>query len=202
MKLFFDLFPVILFFVTFKLMGHYPEQATEWAGRLFGQTTPDQAPILIATLVVIAATFVQIAWVFRRHGKVERMLWISLALVTVFGGMTLVFHDETFIKWKPTVLYWVMAGSMGTAVLFKKNAIRLMMQDKLDLPEPVWFRLNMFWIAFFVFMGIANLCVARAFSTETWVNFKLFGGMGLMFVFAIAQGFYLARFMKEEDGNS
>lgn len=196
MKLFFDLFPVILFFVTFKLMGHNPEQAADWASQLFGETSPDQAPILIATLVVIVATMLQIAWVLWRHGKVEKMLWISLALVVVFGSMTLILHDETFIKWKPTLLYWVMAASMVAAMLFRKNAIRLMMQDKLDLPEPVWFRLNCSWITFFILMGALNLYVAFTFSTEAWVNFKLFGSMGLMFVFAFAQGLYLSRFME------
>ncbi|MDR1647782.1 MAG: septation protein A [Zoogloeaceae bacterium] len=192
-------FPVILFFITFKLMGYFPALASDWANRWFGATSPDQAPILIATLVVIPATLFQIVWVFWRHGKVEKMLWVSLVLVTTFGALTLIFHDATFIKWKPTVLYWVMAFSMGIALFFKKNAMRLILQNQLDLPEAVWFRLNLSWIGFFLVLGVLNLYVAYTFSTETWVDFKLFGVMGFMFLFAIAQGLYLSRFMKEEE---
>lgn len=198
MKLLFDLFPVILFFAAFKLMGAVPERASEWASRLIGETSPEQAPILISTLVVIAATALQIAWTRWRHGKVEKMLWVSLALVVVFGGMTLVLRDETFIKWKPTVLYWIMAASMGVAMFLRKNAVRLMMRDQIALPEAVWFRLNLSWALFFTLMGALNLYVAFSFSTAVWVNFKLFGSMGLILVFAVAQGLFLARFLEPE----
>ena len=114
MKLLFDLFPVILFFATFKYYGSDPEGAAALVGSLLGSAVLDvkQAPILLATVVVIVATMAQIAWVHFRHGKVDKMLWVSLALVTVFGGLTLIFQDETFIKWKPTILYWVFAASM------------------------------------------------------------------------------------------
>ena len=141
----------------------------------------------------------QIAWVHFRHGKVDKMLWISLALVVVFGGMTLIFQDETFIKWKPTLLYWIFAGSMAfAAAVLKKNAIRAMLGEQIQLPEPVWMRLNLSWMAFFVLMGALNLFVAFNFSTDTWVNFKLFGGMGLMLVFVLAQGVFLSRYMEDK----
>ncbi|MCE1172089.1 septation protein A [Azovibrio restrictus] len=198
MKLLYDLFPVILFFASFKYAEKNPEQAADWASQLLGATPASQAPILLATLVVMLATLAQIGWTYLRHGRVEKMLWISLALVTGLGSLTLIFHNEDFIKWKPTVLYWVMAGGMLTATFLKKNAIRLMLQDKLELPEPAWLRLNLAWIAFLTGMGLLNLYVAFNYSTDTWVNFKLFGGMGLLLLFMLAQGVYLSRYIKEE----
>lgn len=179
MKFFFDIFPVILFFIAFKL-----------------------GDIFIATGVAIAATFAQIGWVWFKHRKVDTMLWASLGIITVFGGLTLIFHDETFIKWKPTILYWAFAVAMliGTLV-FRKNLIRTLLAEQMKLPESVWNKVNWSWIAFFVFMGFANLAVAFAFnlSTDDWVNFKLFGGMGLMFVFVIIQGLILSKYIEEEN---
>jgi intracellular septation protein len=176
MKFLFDLFPVILFFVAFKAFDIY-----------------------IATGVVIVATMAQIGWVWHRHGKVDTMLWVSLGLVVVFGGATLVLHDETFIKWKPTILYWLFAAALfGSAQFFGKNLIRTMMEQQLELPEPLWPRVNYAWIGFFAVMGVLNLWVAFSFSTDTWVSFKLFGGMGLMLVFIIAQGLMLAKYIPED----
>jgi intracellular septation protein len=177
MKFLFDLFPVILFFATYKF-----------------------ADIYIATGVAIAATFAQIGWVHFRHGKVDRMLWISLGLIVVFGGMTLLLRDPTFIKWKPTVLYWLFAVSLlGSALLFRKNLIRGMLEQQLALPEPIWSRLNLAWAGFFAMMGALNLYVANNYSESDWVNFKLFGGMGLMLVFFIAQGLILSRYAEEKE---
>jgi len=157
------------------------------------------APILLATVVVIAATVAQIIWVWFRHGKVDKMLWVSLVLVVVFGGMTLVFQDESFIKWKPTILYWVFAGSMAFgAIVLKKNAIKAMLGEQMTLPEKVWTKVNFSWVAFFTFMGILNLVIAFNFSTDVWVNFKLFGGMGLLLVFVLIQGMLLSKFVEEE----
>jgi intracellular septation protein len=128
------------------------------------------------------------------------MLWISLAIITVFGGATLLLHDETFIKWKPTVLYWLFAlvlviGQVG----FRKNLIKAMMGKQMTLPENVWLRLNFGWAAFFATVGIVNLYVAFNFSTDTWVNFKLFGILGLMLVFVLGQGILLAKYVEEKD---
>jgi len=150
-------------------------------------------------VVVIAATVAQIVWVWFRHGKVDKMLWVSLVLVAVFGSLTLIFQDETFIKWKPTILYWVFAASMAFgAVVLKKNAIKAMLGEQLTLPEAVWSKVTFSWVAFFIFMGFLNLLVAFNFSTDTWVNFKLFGGMGLMLVFVLGQGMLLSKYVEED----
>jgi intracellular septation protein len=177
MKFLFDLFPVILFFAAYKF-----------------------ADIYVATGVAIGATFLQIGWVHFRHGKVDKMLWISLGLITVFGGLTLLLRDPTFIKWKPTVLYWLFAAALlGSALLFKKNLIRGMLEHQVALPEPVWMRLNLAWAVFFAAMGLLNLYVAYNYDESDWVNFKLFGATGLMFVFIIAQGLMLAKYVEEKE---
>ena len=201
MKLLFDLFPVILFFAAFKYSEKNPELAASWVSSIIGSAAVDPkiAPILLATVVVIAATIAQIAWVAIRHGKVDKMLWISLVLVVFFGGMTLIFQDESFIKWKPTILYWVFAGSMAFgALVMKKNAIKSMLGEQMNLPEPVWTKVNLAWIGFFVVMGFLNLVVAFNFPTDVWVNFKLFGGMGLMLVFVVIQGLMLSKYVEEK----
>lgn len=178
MKLLFDLFPVIVFFIAFKLQGIY-----------------------VATAVAIAATFVQIGWVWWRRGAVDTMLWVSMAVIVVFGGATLLLQDETFIKWKPTVLYWLFALALaGARVFFGKNLIRVMLGGQMALPDPVWARLNLSWMAFFAGMGAANLAVAYTLSTESWVNFKVFGAMGLLLLFVLAQGVMLAKYLQDERG--
>jgi intracellular septation protein len=176
MKFLFDAFPIILFFVAFKIHGIY-----------------------VATAVAIAATFVQIGWVWWRKGSVDKMLWVSLAVIVVFGGATLLLHDETFIKWKPTVLYWLFAGTLlGAAALFHKNLIRTMMESQVSLPDPVWRKLLGMWIGFFALMGILNLYVAFNYSTNAWVNFKLFGGIGLMVLFVILQAAMLSKYVEDK----
>ena len=207
MKFLFDLFPVILFFASFKLSEGSPQAAADLIGPILGALGLDaaisakQAPILVATLVVILATALQIGWVWLRHGKVDKMLWVSLVLVVFFGGLTLVFHDETFIKWKPTVLYWAFASVLlFSAGILKKNLIRGMLEVQVQLPDPLWQKLNLAWVAFFAVMGVLNLLIAFAFDlpTNVWVNFKLFGGMGLMLVFIIGQGVFLAKYIEEK----
>ena len=175
MKLLIDFFPIILFFIAFKQWG-----------------------IFTATAVAIVATVVQIAYLRFKHGKVEPMQWISLGVIVVFGGATLLSNSETFIKWKPTVLYWLMGGALLLGqLIWRKNFIRTLMQAQMELPEPVWRQLNWAWAGFFAVMGVINLWVAYQFDTDTWVNFKLFGGMGLMLLFVIAQAVFLSRHMKE-----
>ena len=162
--------------------------------------TAKQAPILLATMVVIVATALQIAWVWFRHRKVDTMLWVSLVLVTVLGAATLVFHDENFIKWKPTILYWIFAATLlGSAQLLGRNLIYAMLEKQMQLPTQLWTKLNYAWAAFFTAMGALNLYVAFNFSTAIWVNFKLFGGMGLMLLFVIGQGLLLAKYMPQEN---
>lgn len=177
MKLLIDFFPIILFFAAYKLWGIY-----------------------VATAVAIVATIAQILWLRHSHGKVEPVQWVSLGVIVLFGGATIALQNETFIKWKPTVLYWLMGGTLAAGqLIFRKNLLKTLMGAQLDLPEPAWRVTNWSWIAFFAIMGVLNLWVAYAFDTDTWVNFKLFGGMGLMFVFVIGQALYLGRYMKADE---
>ncbi|MDD3381164.1 MAG: septation protein A [Rugosibacter sp.] len=205
MKFLFDLLPIFLFFSAFKYYESHKEAAAELLNTLFSSLgfasgfLPSQSPILVATLVVMVATALQIAYVRLRHGKVDAMLWISLILVTVFGGLTLVLHDETFIKWKPTLLDWLFTlVLLVSARFFNRNLIRAMMEKQVQLPEPLWRNLNYAWAAFFAFMGVLNLYIAFNFSTDIWVNFKLFGGIGLMLLFVLAQGIFLTKHMPQE----
>ena len=185
MKLLFDFFPVLLFFVTFKL---YDDQ---------------QAGILAATAVIIVATAVQIglSWAWRR--RVEKMHLVTLVLVVLFGGATLVLQDELFIKWKPTVVNWLFgAAFLASQFVGRKNLVQRMMDHAVELPDPVWTRLNWAWVIYFVLMGLLNLYVVYNFDTETWVNFKLFGLLGCTIVFVVAQGFYLVRHMPSDDADA
>ncbi len=175
MKFLFDLFPVVLFFAAFKLAGIY-----------------------VATAVAIVATILQVVWLKLRKEHVHGMLWASLAIIVVFGGATLLLQDETFIKWKPTVLYWMFGLVLAGSTFFRKNLIRLMLSEQMRLPDPVWGRLNWSWVVFFAFMGAINLYVAYNYSTDLWVNFKLFGATGLMLLFVVAQSFFLGKYMEEE----
>ena len=175
MKFLFDLLPVVLFFAAFKL-----------------------ADIYVATAVAIATSVLQVAWLKLRRQPVPGMLWASLAIIVVFGGATLLLQDETFIKWKPTVLYWLFGAVLAGAALAKRNLIRTVLSQELQLPDSVWGRLNLSWIAFFLFMGAANLYVALNYPTDTWVNFKLFGGMGLMLLFVVGQALVLARYVESK----
>lgn len=200
MKFLFDLFPVILFFAVFKVAGHYPGDSHELASSMLGsQVLEAQAPILLATAVAIVATFAQIGWVWFRHRKVDTMLWVSLGVIAVFGGATLFFQNETFIKWKPTVLYWLFASILlGSTLFWRKNLMHKLLSEKITLTDAGWRTINLSWIGFFTAMGFINLLVAYRFSTDTWVNFKLFGGMGLTLLFVLIQGLFLARHIVEE----
>ncbi len=199
MKFLFDLLPVILFFTTYKIANVYPDESLSLAIRWLGpDILPKQAPILLATAVTIAATLVQISAVWLRHRKVDRILWASLAIVTVFGGATLFFHDPTFIKWKPTVLYWLFSTVLIGSVFTGRNLIQKMLEAQIQLPETVWSKLNWAWIGFFIVMGVLNLYVAYNFSEETWVNFKLFGCTGLTLVFILGQGLCLSKYVEED----
>ena len=176
MKLLVDFFPIILFFVAFKVAGIY-----------------------VATGIAIAATIVQLAWLRYSTGKIEPMQWVSLGVIVVFGGATIALHDETFIKWKPTILYWLMGGALAAGLVFRKNLLKSLMGSQMELPDDVWRVTNLSWIGFFAVMGVLNLWVAFHFDTDTWVNFKLFGGMGLMVLFILGQALYLGRHMKTEE---
>jgi intracellular septation protein len=174
MKLLFDLFPVILFFIAYKAVDVYA-----------------------ATWVAIAATIGQIVWLKVRGQRVESMQWVSLVLITLFGGMTLFFQDETFIKVKPTVLYVLFALILVAAERVSgRNPLRAMMGGQLDIPDAIWQQLTLVWAAFFLAMAALNTYVANNFPLDVWVNFKLFGTLGLTLVFVIAQGVWLSRHIK------
>lgn len=200
-KILFDLFPVIFFFAAYQFGSSHPDTATLWLNTLGIHLASSAKPgVFLATVVTIAATILQIAWVWLKHRKVDTMLWISFVLITVLGGATLFLQDENFIKWKPTVLYWIFALTLGMApILFERNLIRMMMEKQLSLPDVVWTKLNLAWAGFFAFMGVANLLIFMNFSTDTWVTFKMFGSLGLMLVFIVGQTLYLNRHIKEEE---
>lgn len=182
MKLLFDFFPVLLFFITFKLY----EDPTEG--------------VLAATAVAIVASFVQVGVSWFRHRKVENMHLVTLALIVVLGGATLLLEDEMFIKWKPTAVNWLFAlVFLGSQYIGNKNLVQRMMEKSVQLPADVWGRLNTSWTLFFLTMGLLNLYVVYNYDTETWVNFKLFGLLGLTFAFVIAQSIYLMRHVKQND---
>jgi intracellular septation protein len=176
MKLLLDFLPIAVFFAAFKLFD-----------------------IWVATGVAIAATVAQIAWLRYSTGKVEPMQWLSLGVIVLFGGATLLAHNDTFIKWKPTVLYWLMGGALAVGqVVLRKNLLKSLMGAQMLLPESAWRALTWSWTAFFAAMGVINLWVAFHYDLDTWVNFKLFGGMGLMVLFVIGQAVYLSKYMKTE----
>jgi intracellular septation protein len=175
MKFLFDLFPVALFFAAIQIWD-----------------------IFVATAVAIAASFAQVGWLALRKKRIEPMLWASLAIIVVFGGLTLYLRDKTFILWKPTVLYWLFGSVLAGSAFLGRNLIRTLLSEQMQLPDPVWRRLNWSWVGFFAFMGGANLYVAFNYSEKIWATFKLFGGMGLMLLFVVAQALVLARYAEQK----
>lgn len=174
MKLLFDFLPVLLFFVAFKLYGIYA-----------------------ATATAIVASLIQIVWLRVRGRPIETLQWVSLAIIVVFGGLTLLLQDETFIKWKPTVLYLAFAAILvGGKVLAGRNFIHSLMGSQLSLPTLRWDQLNWAWAGFFASMAVLNLVVAYGFSTELWVQFKVFGTLALTLLFVLVQGVWLSRHME------
>ena len=200
MKLLFDLFPVILFFITFKYGTAHPDTATAILNAFNIVLGADGKPaIFLATLVAIIATALQIIWTKWKHGKVDTMLWVGFAIITVFGGATLLLHDENFIKFKPSVLYWLFSSILLISnIFFHKNLMHSLLHEKMALPVRVWNRLNLSWALFFAILGFINLYVAFNYNTDTWVNFKLFGFTGLMIVFILAQGMWLSKYIDEK----
>lgn len=179
-KFLFDLFPLILFFALFK-------------------ATDD---IFIATAGAIVASFLQIGWIRLKGNPIETTHWINLGVIVVFGGATLYFHNEVFIKWKPTVLYWLFAGILvGARWLLGRNIMQHLMGKQITLMPAVWDKLNLMWSGFFVVAGCLNLFVAFSghFTESQWVNFKVFGLMALLIVFVILQSLWLSKHIAEDD---
>jgi intracellular septation protein len=176
MKLLLDFLPILLFFGAFKL-----------------------ADIYVATGVLMAATVVQMAVIYAMERRLQTMQKATLVLILVFGSLTLLLHDERFIKWKPTVLYGAMALALAVAFwMFRKNVLQSMLGKQLQLPERIWRHLNMAWIAYCFFMAAINAYVALYFSTEAWIDFKLWGYV-FPLVFLVAQGLYISPHLKSGD---
>ncbi len=209
MKLLLDLFPLLLFFGVYRLAKMFEDTSFAIASTYLsafvagGKIEPDQAPIMIATLVAIIATTLQLLYIKLRGRKIDGMLWISFLIITVFGGATIYFHDDTFIKWKPTIIYWVFAVAMCVAQFgFGKNLMRQAMEAQIKLPEPVWKNVGLAWIACFLALGVINLLAAFVVykgDTSAWVTFKLFGMNGLLFAFIIVQTLMLSKYIEAEE---
>jgi intracellular septation protein len=207
MKLLFDFFPIILFFVSFYQAKFLIDNT--FIGNLINPDHPEHInATIIATAIAIVASFIQVGYSWIKEHKIQRMHLFSLALITVLGGITIIIGDPAFIQWKPTVLNWVFALAFFLSIFIgEKNLVERMMGSQLDLPDYVWTRLNLSWVAFFIISGTANLYVAFYYNIddlpetrmETWVDFKLFGLMGLTIIFVILQAIYLARFIQEEE---
>lgn len=208
MKFLFDIFPLLVFFGSYKWAGGNEEVAQALInGNLSGiisggAITASQAPIILATITGIIATALQIGYLLLRGRKVDGALWVSMVVFLFFGGLTIYFHDDDFIKWKPTIIYWSFAIAMVVASrFFDRNLIRMAMEKQIALPDEVWQRLNAAWVMFWIVLGLLNLFVAFVlFKSDTgaWVSFKAFGVTGLMLVFFVAQGFYLSKHIKDE----
>ena len=176
MKLLIDFLPVVIFFAVYKYTGD----------------------IIVATAVLIPATILQIFYTWVKTKKIEKMHLVTLVLVVSLGGATIIFNDKTFIQWKPTIVNWLFAiAFLGSQFIGKRTIIEMMMSANIDLPKKVWSTLNISWVLFFIFSGAANLYVAYEYDEETWVNFKLFGLLGMTFIFIILQGIYMSRHIKE-----
>lgn len=177
MKFLTDFFPLVVFFTVYQI----------------------SKDLITATGALIAATLVQVAYIWIRHRKVEKMHLITLAFVVILGGATVLLQDATFIKWKPTVVNWILAlVFIGSEFIGDKNIIRRMLEANIELPQNIWRNLNIAWAGFFILSGILNLYVAFNYDQETWVNFKVFGLLGLTIIFVIIQGFYMSRYLSEE----
>ncbi|MEA3410544.1 MAG: septation protein A [Pseudomonadota bacterium] len=203
MKFLFDIFPVLLFFLVYQVYGHLPPDATTMLESLLpgaSEAPGKTGAIYLATASAIAASFVQVGLYWLRHHRFHKMHLVSLVLITLFGGATLVLRDPTFIKWKPTILEWVFATAFLASGSFgNKTLVERMLGHAIDVPGDVWRRVNFAWVAFFVVAGLANLYVAYGYSESTWVNFKMFGMTGITFLFTFASAVYLARHMAGQE---
>ncbi len=207
MKLFYDLAPIILFFLGYHNAGFIAENTP--VGSWLDPAQPEViSATIIATGIAIAASIIQVTGFWLKNRRFERMHIFSLVLITGLGGITIAFGDPAFIQWKPTVLNWVFAGAfLISQFVGEKSLVKRMMSGQINLPEQIWVRLNISWVIFFIISGFANLYVAFYYATELdaktrmdfWVDFKLFGLMGMTLVFVVAQAFYLSRYMETDN---
>jgi len=209
MKLLLDFLPLVFFFLTYKVAGLHADAAaalaTKWLGGVTagGAIGPKEAPVLLATVVVIIATVFQVIVMKLQRRRIDLMLWISLAMIVVLGGATIWFHNETFIKWKPSAALWAMGLTFWISqTFFHHNLLRSTLGEELELSDKVWQRLNFAWVAYFGLMGLLNLWVAYSFSTDAWASFHTFGSFGLSIAFIIGQGVYLSRHLPPVDAGT
>ena len=180
MKMLLDFLPIIIFFIVYKATGD----------------------IIIATAVLIPATLLQMLYTWIKTHKIETMQLVTLALVVLLGGATVLFQDKTFIQWKPTVVNWLFGlAFLGSQFIGQKTIVERLMGSNIELPAFAWRSLNIAWVIFFILMGITNLYVAYNFSEEAWVNFKLFGMLGITLIFILGQGLYLSRHIQNNESN-
>lgn len=193
MKQFIDFIPLILFFIVYKISP----QAVDILGHSFMV-----GGIFSATAVLIASSIVVYGILYIQQGKLEKSQWLTLAGCLVFGSLTLAFHSETFLKWKAPVVNWVFALVFaGSHFIGDRLLIQRIMGHALTLPQAIWTRLNIAWIVFFLFCGAANLYVAFTYQAF-WVDFKVFGSLGMTLIFLIGQGIYLARHLHDADAST
>lgn len=191
MKAFFDLLPVICFFITFKAVGSYTAELAPIV-----PVSADLIPIVTATAVIIAASLIQMGFIYFKGEKPSKMAIFSTLLVVLFGGMTIAFQDPAFIQWKPTFLYWLFAAILLFGRFTKKDYIKKVFVG-IALPEHAWRNVENFCLGFLIIIGFINLAVAYSFSMDIWVDFKLFGLLGLTLLFTIGLGFYVAKYAQE-----
>ena len=212
MKQLLDFFPILLFFIIYKFYLDLPDGLILGINDLIPmmQLTPGESSdaIYLATLSAIVATIIQVTLAILIVKKVEKMPLITLALLLVFGGATLAFKNPVFIQWKPTAINWLFAlVFLASHLIGKKPLVQRMMGHAVEIEQQsVWVKLNLAWVAFFIVSGIANLIVAPEidpfglqFSEDTWVDFKLFGLMGMTLAFVVVQAFYLAKYLPTTD---
>lgn len=179
MKLLFDFFPIVLFFIVYKKFGIYP-----------------------ATAAVIVTSALQVLFYWVKYRRIDSLILITSAIVIILGGITLFAKDEMFIKWKPTVIYWVSAiVFLASQYIGKKNLIQRMLDNNINIPSAIWRRLNFSWVIFFSLLGFVNIYIIYHYSTDTWVNFKLIGIMGLTIAFILLQAIYLVKYIRDEPEN-
>lgn len=177
MKQLFEFFPIVLFFIAFKLYDIY-----------------------VATAVVIVATVLQVAYAWYKHRKVETMQWITLGLILVMGGATIYLQNEQFIKWKLSIIEWLFGiAFLGSQFIGSKPFIEKMLSGSLTLPATVWKKLNAMWAGFFISVGFINLYVMYNYDTDDWVTFKTFGVPGLMVVFIVLQMLFLNKHIPDTE---
>jgi intracellular septation protein len=199
MKLLLDYLPIAIFFIVFKMAASIIDGLAPYLSSEHIDLLRATEPLILATAVLIPATIIQILVTRMVWGKVEKMHLITLAIVVLLGGLTVALQDKTFIQWKPSIVNWAFAlGFIGYQMFTGTTLLERMMSANLELPEAVWTKLSHAWVLFFVLSGVLNLFVAYNFSEDFWVNFKLFGLLGLTIIFIIAQGVYLTRYIKEE----